>query len=402
MWFETTSFLSTKTDGDDTVVAGLTGTPKFLIFDSIYHTATDAVTDGLNMIFGFASALDAEAGGSVASDHGAGTSNAARGTNNVECLYIVNASGTVILRGNIKSFDANGFTIQWTTYVAGIYIHVTIVGGDEVAANVVTFNVDNTKTAGQTQDVAHGLTAIPTGMMVLTSWLVNDITIDARAWLALGFSDGINNGVCTLYSADGAGTSDTQRGELADNCLGLVFGSYLQRMYISGVDATNVEFTFTDNALAAYRVHMLVFTGISCEVGSDLAHNAAEAHEHSLTGSFTPKGLLMASISNAASASVEDHAILSFGAGASASDRRCIGVTDEDGLSVATDAGRISDTAAILQMLDENTAITDEIDLVGFGAGTFTNDYSIGSAFQFIFMALGDKAGHPWFYRRNQ
>ena len=390
MWFETGSF-PCPAEGD-TEIIGLPSTPKVVIFYGIYQNSGDVTANSNVFHLGFASGDSAEGGVGIGSKHGEDTSIAARSTTNIGSIYAVLWSGAALLRGDIKSLDANGFTVQWTTRSTNINVHYIAAGGDEVEANAESFPIHD---GSPVTAFAHGLTGgAPTGCMILSVAHTAAAGTDADASLMFGLCDAdMNQGVSAIASQDAQAVSQTVRKQLSNKAL-IGFngdGTIAWEGEITSFDATNIYVTWSTAPSAADYIHILSSRGISCEVGADLAHNAAEAHEHSLTGSFTPKGLLMASISNAVSASVEDHAILSFGGGAASDDRRCIGVTDEDAQDT-TDAGRISDTAAILQMLDENTAITDEIDLIGFGAGTFELDYSIGSANEFIFMALGEAA----------
>jgi len=133
--------------------------------------------------------------------------------------------------------------------------------------HVVSFNIDSTKTAGQTQVIAHGASFTP---QVILFWMSGptsavDVVEAGNAVFSFGFSSGSANRVVAGYSGDGRVTSAAARAGFSDGCICALSRSGGVTSIVGRAsatfDATDITLTMVVQFNANYRVTALLVGG---------------------------------------------------------------------------------------------------------------------------------------------
>jgi hypothetical protein len=395
------TFTSPAGTGTDAFAHGLGVVPIAAFFWTDFTATNDTSQAHYIQAYGFTDG-SSDAGISGASRDSAASGDAGRATSNAHCIYLYDWNASAWLVAAWSAWDATNITLNWTNTSAR-KIHFLAIGDDgtgaTVEAKVGTFNAD---TGGGTQTVAHGMSNTPDLGFYLSALSASDVAAAAHLTLGLGFSDGANHSCNAVYSEDALATSDTARLQSTAAAISLLgVDAASDGIATTTFDATNLNVVWSTTPTAASRIHYLLLANVGAEVSSFNQKTSTGAQAVTLTSGITPKVALLASFNNVTSASVEDDNLLSFGTAIATDDRRCIAAQDEDAQGT-TDAGRDSDTAAIIKLFDENSTLKAEADHVGFDVNTHnvTWDTADGMAREIIGLWIGDapddeSKGHP-------
>lgn len=261
--------VGTSTSPTSTGTKAVTGVgfqPKVVIPFGVGQT-TDGFASTVLYSFGAATnSYDASIG--IRSANGISTSRTVRSHTNSECVsFIDNTFAATNITAEKHSFDADGFTLNWTAVdgTARILNHICLGGaGLEVSLTQHQMNSDNTP-----QSFAHGLSGEPTGLIFFGAGdnatppvVSNILAMNFGAWA------GGNAFASRVYSADAVATTDTKR-ELRNDC-SLAQGTIntSRSLQVSSVDSLNVNcvYPITTSKYNSY-FNMLAIRGAKCQVG---------------------------------------------------------------------------------------------------------------------------------------
>jgi hypothetical protein len=188
------------------------------------------------------------------------------------CFIALNSGGTVGRRASLTSFDANGFTLNWSTASAAGIGYLALAGG----SYKVGVDTQNT-TTGTKATSGTGFT--PTGLMLLgTNVAASAAENTSQMRFSLGASDGTTEGGTWIQSADGAADSDVDSRTYTDKVIGFstqasttdaeadvsAFGSDGFTLDWTTADATAREFIYAafGDTPVAVTLRQLAVTGV--------------------------------------------------------------------------------------------------------------------------------------------
>lgn len=291
------------------------------------------LTDGTNHLAVTSLSFDAQ-----------GTSDMSQGLDTTALIIAENNAGSTQHRATLTSFDADGFTLNWTNIFSTEQRHYNFIaiGGDDVSVKVGEFN-SNTATGAQ---AFSGLSFRPSG--VIFAPIQNAGTSEDRlTYPAMGWADGANQGTSYVFSQDGAAVAVTKRYQRPDKCVALgsvADGSVLAEASLTSFDANGFTLNWSTAPAAALRVFYLAFTGIPFTVGA-LTQPAASGSQATTGIGFPPGSVLLQSVNAAASASVQNGNDFSLGGG-SAARSRAVWMADKNGADPMESARYYSQTLA--------------------------------------------------------
>jgi len=253
-----------------------------------------------------------------------------QGVDAAALIIAENTAGSVQHRATLTSFDADGFTLQWTNILGSERRHYgyLAIGGTDVSCAVGTF-------AGATAAGAQAVTGLsfrPAGVLFLPVQNVATST-DRLTCPAMGMTDGVRQGASCVFSQDTGGTSLTRRYQRIDKCLALqnvADGTVLAEAALTSLDAAGFTVNWTTAPAAALRVFYLAFAGIPFQVGTLTAPTTSGAETVALP--FRPGALLMQSVNAAASTAVQTENSFSVGAG-SGTYAHAVWLADKNGVA---------------------------------------------------------------------
>jgi hypothetical protein len=374
------------------VAHGLGVAPKAVILWTNGKTST---TLGANFLFGFGM-TDGSTDGSIAcsSADNQSTTSANRRIAS-KAMTILNGSGTLQAEADLSSFDATNFTLNWTTNNATAYvIHFIAIGGSGISAKVVSWGM---KTSTGNQSVT-GVGFQPDVVIHANAGTLISSIPTTTTHLAPGISVMDRNGNqwsnCEL-SVDNVFSSDTQRYQRSNKCLGVILNDLTllkEASYVS-MDTDGFTINYSTSDSGTYKngeVVSLALKGVRTGVGCFTKSTGGAPASQPVTGlSFKPNLVLLTSVQNTATTSVVAHS--RFGIGAS--DGTTSGSsawTDTDNLSTSSTDG-VDKTTKVFMKINNNTpAIDAEADMTSLDDGGFTLDWTTndGVATEICYLAL--------------
>ena len=277
------SFTKISTTGTQNIAHGLGETPKAIILWTNGKTDENFST-GFLFSFGITDQSRTSYAVASASQHGVTTPNASRRLA-AKAISIVQWGETLLAEADISAWDANTFTLNWTTNTAGTdyVVHFLAIGGPSVSSKV--YNWAMGEAVGSRSVTGIGFQP----SLVLHAHLGHDFTAGAgsnavNGHFGLGVMDATGNQWATSsLSLDkaGVGNSDTQRGQQTDGCLySFNEGLTVQKKaaYVS-MDPDGFTVNFTNAASpAAGQVISLALGGLSGKAGSFLKSTTIAPH----------------------------------------------------------------------------------------------------------------------------
>jgi len=296
---------------------------------------------------------------------------------------------TVTIVANVDSFDADGFTLDYTTNTSVPLSYKFIaIGGDSVSAEVGTLT---SSTSTGTQNVSTGIANANFTMMMATFLAAADYnTVKIHSILTLGMGiDNTEQGNIAVRSMDALGTSDTARYQQTDVVYTRVTtaGSILGEASFTGHTASGFDLNWSVGDSAAVPIEYLTIKGGQWEIGDDTTPTSATTK--ATTTSFQPKGIGIMGFGAVADAGVVASNVFTFGA---SDGTNTSGIANQDLDNVGTtDCSRYSSSTTLNLRISAST-VTEEATVDSFNATDFTLDYTTADATarQFLWFAMGN------------
>lgn len=376
---------------------GYTGvgfTPKVLIlFGSGTSHAVDTWEGAVQTMYGVATSSTQEWSVSMSAIDNNTTSDTAICFANVVLQSMT--AGAIIFSADLTSFDADGFTLNWTaTAASGVkYYYMALGGSDITNAKCGTFTVPTSGATVSSTDPGF----LPEFLMVATTNAggASAGTPIANLTTSIGFTDGTSQGVVAVASEDAQGTSDTYRAEYTD-AIGLFInqtnGSEDGRFDFDSFDANGFTLGISNNPSTAFVCGYLAIAGGRWKVGVETQATSNTTRAETGVG-FEPDGLFIASAGNTAQASVQAHNTHSFGMSDGTSSRSTAS-QDLDAQPNMVNATRHSETDVLVYGTAAATAssstTTGRATLSSFDSDGFTLSWTStdGNAREFIYFAV--------------
>ncbi len=391
-------------------VSGVGFQPKAVIFFYTRQTAT-GVAPSINGGWGFTSgpsneraiataALDAEAAG-----------NSGRAQSITHCIVIAN---TVVLKtaeAELTSFDADGFTLNWTLNEARAdIIHYVALGGTDITNAVADHFAISAGTSPPAQSVALGFQ--PDFVMVLAARSSGAEAFSTEAYHSIGFATATARAAIGVQLEDSEAARDTCSWQRTDSVLlipntgaGLddcpAPGGLLDTRFDIAFTSTGFDINKIANVLSGQLVHYLALKGGRYSVGSFPKDNVTAAPpdlDQAVAGvGFRPVGVMLASDNLPANLAIQAEGRISFGA----SDLATNGATwwhDRDALGPpgSTDSNsRTSTNEIAVHSSGVGGATVDAAGrLKSFDSGGFTltwtaNNTGAGANHEILYAAFG-------------
>jgi hypothetical protein len=386
------SFAANTSTGDQ-AVTGVGFTPKAIIFFGSAVTAT-GFSAGAQAFFGFTAGASESFCGTLASDDNANPSNSAKRAA-AKCIAMLTSGATnsADAEADLKTFDADGFTITWTDAPAAAYlVNYLALGGDTLT---------NAK-AGEYAAPAGTGDASVTGVGFQPDCLITfGPAINAgapqtavNAQNMFGLATATQEATCRFADADNQTTTNVnseQEGAQFKAWAG-TFESTLSTMDADG---------FTENwttTLSGRRFYYLALKGGLYQVGAETQATSATTKDTATSG-MTPAALLAFSWNLAASSS---QSVLVGKSSVGASD----GTNHRGGwieavdaratASVGTNTNKLYSQTNILTMATSDST-TDAAADVAFASEKFTMNWTTADATarEFIYLAVGNTPEAP-------
>jgi len=377
-------------------ITGIGFTPKALILFSTQVTAEDSNSAGLGFCLGFSDGTDERSIWTGSKDNvGISDGNRYASDSKIINLRSPSSGGALQAEADLKSFDADGFTLTWTTNNASAFIIKYIaIGGDDITADVFEFTQ---KTSTGSQSVS---TSLNTADFVLLASIGNNVknSVITSMLATVGMASGPSNeGATCVFAADNAGTSVTNRFQRT-NRVHLVGTNDSPQTTQAQAEFTNFTTTGFDlnylNADASARyIFGLTIKGGTWEVGNDVTK--ASIGTQAYTTTVKPVGMFQFSTANIVNSLVATQTKLALGGSSGATESEGVSVTDEDAQGT-TDSYRRSSSTYLMNLLNTTDgSVIDRASLDSFNATDFTLNFNDADAIQreFIWAVLKEAAG---------
>ncbi|MEX0748585.1 MAG: hypothetical protein WD074_00980 [Candidatus Saccharimonadales bacterium] len=373
---------------------GIGFTPKAIIFWSAGEapTANGTWGDHLYHTVGFTSGPTESYSVSGASQDAVGTSNSSRSIA-AKCIHRSSVSSGTRDEADLSSFDADGFTVNWTTSSGATSPEIMFlaIGGDDVLARAVNWTSPTSTGSkpvtgvGFTSDLVLHTHSGSAGALPISSPLMygNIGAMDSSG----------NEWVNSIYTQDAQTTSNTARYQRTDKCLAFSDSTGVnEEANYASMDADGFTLNFTSALSSAYQCISLCLSGISARSGSFTPNSST----YSVSGvGFRPEAMLF-SMTYQQPSTPQPNAAWSLGA-SDGTNHRAVGVDDEDALST-TSAGSIWSNSVVAYNSEtasyrfdrKNTVALDSFDSDGF-----TTSKVGGAQSETLFLALGTPNDPP-------
>lgn len=380
------TFTAPSSTTGNQAVTGVGFTPKALLLWTTYQTAsgyTDGCYFGIGWTDGAAFAYTA-----MESDDNSSPNDTNRTTTTTSLVAIQNLSGSSVRVGAFVSFDADGFTINWTTAdaVAPIF-HYMAIGGSDLTAQAQDFTDfgANPSTSAITRTPAALFCSYITGSGDFGNG-------PGMGWAAIG-NHVVTQGAIALAVRDNLTTQDTWRYQQANRCCALLTnasGAVFEELAFNGMGLSAPT-----NATGSNAIALLALSGIAAKAGA--LNQPTSTGTQAVSGlGFQPKVVLLMSVGNTTQTGSQAQARLSFGAGdGSAQGRAWIG--SEDAVNPSRAAKGHSTSVALSAVSTVNAtgasnAADAECAIQSLDADGFTLNWTAADATvrEVLWLALGD------------
>lgn len=358
-------------------VTGIGFQPKALILWTAAQTSADGFGAGFQYAIGFTAGASSSGSISGASQDNQDTSNSSRAMA-AKALTIVTWGESVIAECDLSSFDADGFTLNWTTNDANAYIiHYMALGGDDLTdAKVLSWAL----ATGTGNQAVTGVGFQPDAVLHLCANSSSSLPLAvASASLSVGAMDSGGQWAGYSWSRDNQGTSDTQGVLFANKTLYGANTSGMADHYETFVslDADGFTINVVDAPPSAYKVFSLCLKGGSYEVkGLDTTGTLSPPKDETFTGfGFTPEGIWCFTSSsnvNGNNSYILTDGHISLGATDGVAEGAALAV-DDTGQGTSNNAGYSSSSDDfLLYDRDSNQNLTGRADIKSLNADGFT------------------------------
>lgn len=395
------SFNPIATTGSQ-AVTGVGFTPKAIIFYTSFSGAGGFSSDYKTMI-GFTAGAASSFAVSVASDSGVTPSNVGRRVA-AKCVTLSNSDGlTISAEADLTSFDADGFTINWTTSngVTTRPINYIALGGADLT-NAKAIQWADGNALGDFSVTGVGFKPDCVLHASMENWAADGLP---RSYYAGPFilgamdKDG-NQWTSGFNAADGVNPSDTYRYLYTDACFyhPNTTGGLFKKASFKSMNADGFTVNYSVNDAGGNNPRQMIslcLKGGSYKVGN--AFNKGGTGKQRLDGlGFAPKGLLINETGGGDSLrnGSASHILWMLGAGDGVT-QKGIALRDEDN-QVTTDVGGYQNDFIINSIYVASQNLYMQASLSSLNADGFTLDWTTnpeadGMTVQpMLFLALGD------------
>lgn len=308
------------------------------------------------------------------------------------------SSSVNLLDANLASFDADGFTLNWTINQPGTALicgYLALGGDDLTNAFVKTFT---SPTSLGTQALTGVGFQPDCGIFLANANGGAQGRAGTHHASGLGFaSSPTARAACGIASEDGAAAADTYHAQQTDKVIHIpyVAGSVLLSADLNSFDADGATIDWTSVDSVGHLCAALFLKGGGYQV-VEIDQKTTPGNQAYTGFGFTPAGALLASVNDDTDGAIEDHLRLSIGAVSATDERNCVWVGDVDAAD-PSQADRDLDTAAVIKMMTAGTpTIEAEADLVSFDPDGLTLNWTAADATARKIIALafeGEPAG---------
>lgn len=304
--------------------------------------------------------------------------------------------------GQITALGADGFTVAWTGTAFGFTITYICIGGTDVTNTFASALTAPSSTGNQ---AITGVGFQPDCVIMVGTNVVADSNVDPDIGaFCVGFANkDLEQGVCACAGVEDVATMDNARYQRTDKCLAMFNDANMSALTheasLTAVGVDGFTLNYTTANVASKRVMYLALKGGRYKIGSLVSPivGTPPVVQSITTVGFQPRGLMLMSIGNVASTSIQTHSRISFGAANSATSRFCNWTANQDAGSEGVSASRI-DNNQVIRVSDEaatHTSTTTQAlaDMTGFVTGGYNLSWSVRdtvNAFQVIYLAFGD------------
>ena len=382
-----------RTSAGSQVITGVGFVPKAIVFfaSGAAHSSINTATTNGTLGMGFVSAVGEMVSFCAGSLTGQATgSGLSRGQTDSCVLWSVAGSGGTVIRAELTSFDADGFTLNYINANAtSRSVSYIALGGDiDVKAGVV-----------QVPTVGGAVAATGVGFEPDLVLLIHHgmcTTGADRSGFFFGFgaaSSPSARAACFAAEASGTVDSNTARIQLSD-CAVVSHdpdGVVNMKCDLASFDGSGFTLSIATNPTSAADVGFLALGRVSAKVGVDT--QPLSATTKTTTGlPHTPIGLLLGSVSATASASAAGGVANSLGASDGTNDG-CQWSRGADN-SANTAEGKVHSNAKAIQAGDPTAnTILAEAAVSAFASGEFTLDWTTADATarEFFYVSMAEQ-----------
>ena len=377
-------------------IAGVGFQPKAVIFFWTSRQTAVGFNGRDNMGIGFATSSTNERAVSIAEDDNANTSNAGRRKSDTNMIVTLDdGDPTLGAQAELTSFNADGFTINWTTNNnRALYIYYIAIGGTDITNALAGAFPSNTGVGNQ---LVTGLGFQPDFVMFLSGFTGANDTDLSDSQLSLGYAESsAAMGAIVTGSTDNRNGNDRKRSQQRTSaCILLLRSNVTQQDAIAdfvSMDADGFRINWSNAPAAATPIFYLALKGGRYNVGS--FDQATVLGNQSVTGvGFQPSGLMMAIFNKIAQAGIIADNEMSIGAAQSSTARGSIWGEAQNGVD-PSQANNYTNNAVAMTMATGPATINAQTDFVSFDSNGFTLNWTTvdATARQILYWVAGPTA----------
>lgn len=386
-----------KTSTGSQSTTGIGFQPKIVFFFSHGATTTGTATNAPFMLGVATSSSDERSAFRVSGDN-AGTSDV-DGWNQNDCsLIIAGITGSVQIRADFTSMDADGFTLNYSTATGSAHIINYLALGGDTLTNVKTGQITEKLTTGSQSTTGVGFQ--PDALIMFAGYSTTSAPSSNAAGsnFTIGFASGANNqGVMAERGQDIApGGSNTARYQSASNIFAFVHDSTDTVPSLASLTSFDSDgFTLNWSAVSgsAQYVFYVALKGGEYKVGS-FNQATSTGNQSVATSGVLPRAVWLQSFNNITTSSVVTSDRQSMGVAASSSDRFTLWYGDQDGQNPSQADSSLDQTKIIKMMTSGAGSPSTEAsaDLVSLNSNSFVINWSAADATarEILYFAMGD------------
>lgn len=380
--------LTTPTATGNVATTGVGFQPKLIIFFGDSATA-EGFSAGQRMHFGATSGATESFALAAGSDDAANPSNVGH-RNYAKCVGMVtNGAPTADAEANLVSFDADGFTLNWTDAPASAYrVYYLALGGSTIT------NAKVAQVVGPTATGNFAITGVgfqPDAVICWSGRITGAAPASSVHFNAtVGTASSATEMACSgINETDAATTTDASCSQSGSKIL---FSGIHQATLVS-FDADGFTLNFSTVAIGSVRLYYVAIKGGVFQTGVETQGTSVGTKDTATTG-FTPRAVLFTSFNRVATASVDTTlGKLSIGA-SDGINNGCIWneiVDGRDTTTIGTNTNKANSATKALVMASSD-ATTDAEASCAFAADKFTLDWTTADATarEFAYLAIGE------------
>lgn len=383
---KTGSFTKSASTGAQSVV-GVGFTPKVLIFWTNYKSTTDTLGNDANFAWGMTTGAAESYSTSFATQYGVATSNRSKRAA-AKAITIIQYGESLLAEADLTSFDADGFTLNWSTNSGGTQIiHYLALGGSDITGQKVLTLTSPTLTGNKSYT---GVGFKPDSLILAGPSSTSALPFSTTASdLKLSFIAG-GGSVSSLNvgGPDASGVSDTYRVIKTASSTIRTNTSFTTSEESTFVSMDTDGFTLNYSTAGTADIFgCLALKGVRNKVGSFTSTGT-------ITGvGFAPNAVLFSSTQRA-NTNITGNAQLVVGATTGASENQSVALVDDShdsGLGETTDAAGVDSTTRCLTRLTTGpTALSFYATLASFDSDGYTLTWTPSVVGDIItYLALG-------------